>query len=150
MERIMGAIFSSKYSIHDLSRCKGEGDEHLARFNMPLELGIAMGRRYSQTRRAERHDWLPLVPEEHQYARFISDLIGFDPYCYDGTVNTLIPKVMAWLTTRPDGVRPPQPQAVLAALPAFTTAKMNLMQQWRDTIPWGYIVEEAQKAVPSM
>ena len=39
MERIAKAIFSSKYSFHDLSRCKGEGSEQLARFNMPLEPG---------------------------------------------------------------------------------------------------------------
>lgn len=43
MKRIESAVLSSKYSIHDLSRCKGEGDENLARFNMPLERGIAMG-----------------------------------------------------------------------------------------------------------
>ncbi len=36
LERIKRALFTSKYSIHDLSRCKGEGDEQLARFNMPL------------------------------------------------------------------------------------------------------------------
>lgn len=47
MERIVRAIFSSHLSIHDLSRCRGEGDEQLARFNMPLELGIAMARRYN-------------------------------------------------------------------------------------------------------
>src|SRR5688572_17238718 len=46
MERIVRAIFSSYYSIHDLSRCRGEGDERLARFNMPLELGIAMAHRF--------------------------------------------------------------------------------------------------------
>ncbi|HVR99441.1 MAG TPA: hypothetical protein VMW27_22655, partial [Thermoanaerobaculia bacterium] len=32
MERILKAMFSSKYSIHDLSRCRGEGEEGLARF----------------------------------------------------------------------------------------------------------------------
>lgn len=37
MDRIANAVFSSRYSIHDLSRCRGEGDELLARFNMPLE-----------------------------------------------------------------------------------------------------------------
>jgi hypothetical protein len=97
MERITRATFSSKYSIHDLSRCKGEGDEHLARFNMALELGIAIGRRCTQRKKAERHDWLLLVPEDHDYARFVSDLAGFDPCRYDGTVNALIPKVMSWL-----------------------------------------------------
>jgi hypothetical protein len=148
MERITRAIFSSKYSIHDLSRCRGEGDEHLARFNMPLELGIAMARRYTQTKKFERHDWLLLVPEGHQYIKFISDLAGFDPSRYDGTVKTLIPKVMAWLATRPDAVRTPTPQDVLAALTAFTTEKEKLKRQWGDEIPCADIVLAARSMVP--
>jgi hypothetical protein len=36
----------SKYSIHDLSRCTGEGAENFARLNMPLEPGIAMARQF--------------------------------------------------------------------------------------------------------
>jgi hypothetical protein len=32
--RILAAIAASKYSIHDLSRSRGEGDENLARLNM--------------------------------------------------------------------------------------------------------------------
>ena len=39
--RIPTTIAASKYSIHDLSRATGEGSENLARFNMPLELGMA-------------------------------------------------------------------------------------------------------------
>jgi hypothetical protein len=149
MERITRTIFSSKYSIHDLSRCQGEGDERLARFNMPLELGIAMARRYTQSRKAERHDWLLLVPEGHQYLKFLSDLAGFDPYRYDGTVQTLIPKVMAWLATRPDAVRTPTPQDVLTALPTFAAAKGHLQRQWGDDIPWADIVLAARVAVPT-
>ena len=46
MDRITRAILSSKYSIHDLCRCRGEGDANLARFNMPLELGVSMAQRF--------------------------------------------------------------------------------------------------------
>jgi predicted phosphoadenosine phosphosulfate sulfurtransferase len=141
MERIKRAIFSSKYSIHDLSRCKGEGDEHLARFNMPLELGIAMGRRYAQRRKAEKHDWLALVPEDHDYVRFVSDLAGFDLYRYDRTGETLIPKVMVWLATRPDAVRTRTPQDVVKALPRFTAEIEKLEHQWLGADPpWTDIV----------
>src|SRR4051794_26873514 len=45
LERILTALNLCRYSIHDLSRCRGEGDENLARFNMPLELGMAMALR---------------------------------------------------------------------------------------------------------
>jgi hypothetical protein len=86
MARILRAIIESKYSIHDLSRCKGEGDANLARFNMPWELGIAMAHRHLSRRAAGRHDWLVLVPLGHQYQAFISDISDFDPGMHDGSV----------------------------------------------------------------
>src|SRR5579862_2661544 len=46
LTRILRALFSSKYSIHDLSRCTGQGGDNMARFNMPLELGMAMASRF--------------------------------------------------------------------------------------------------------
>ncbi len=148
MERITRTIFSSKYSIHDLSRCKGEGSEQLARFNMPLELGIAIARRYTQTDEAHKHDWLLLVPQGHQYGRFVSDLAGFDPKPHDGTVKSIVPKVMSWLKTRPDAVQTPEPPEVLDALPNFVRAKSALEQAWNNDIPWGDILLAAKGHVP--
>lgn len=52
LARILQALFSSKYSIHDLSRCAGEGSDNLARFNMPLELGMAMASLHGAGQRA--------------------------------------------------------------------------------------------------
>jgi len=149
MERIARAIFESKYSIHDLSRCRGERDEQLARFNMPLELGIAMARRYTRTKKADRHDWLLLVPEGHAYVRFVSDLAGYDPVRHDGTVPSAARGVMGWLATRPDAVSAPTPQDALAALPAFISKKEELMRQWGDNVPWADIVLAARDTVPS-
>lgn len=149
MERITQAIFSSKYSIHDLSRCTGEGEERLARFNMPLELGIAMARRYTQRSPKKQHDWLILVPEGHQYLSFISDLAAFDPHHHDGTVKVVVQKVMSWLVTRPDAVRAPTPQDVLGALPTFLEEKVTLLEQWGDNVPWADVVLAAQRTAPS-
>ena len=148
MERITRAIFSSKYSIHDLSRCKGEGSEQLARFNMPLELGIAIARRYTQTDDAQKHDWLLLVLQGHQYGKFVSDLAGFDPKTHDGTVAVIVPRVMSWLKTRPDAVDTPDPPEVLAALPKFAQAKTALAQAWNNDIPWSDILLAAKEHVP--
>ncbi len=140
MERIVQAIFSSKYSIHDLSRCRGEGSEQLARFNMPLELGIAMARRHMTNRKTQQHDWLLLVPEGHTYLKFVSDLAGFDPMRYDGKTGSIVPRVMSWLATRPDAVRTPTPKEVLSALPRFQAEKARLRQEWGATIPWSDLV----------
>ncbi|HBL29500.1 MAG TPA: hypothetical protein DD490_21920 [Acidobacteria bacterium] len=140
MERIVRAIFSSQLSIHDLSRCRGEGDERLARFNMPLELGIAMARRFQPEPPGGQHDWLLLVPEGHHYARFISDLAGYDPVQYDGNPATVIPKVMIWLATRPSAVQILLPRDVVAAFPEFQARKASLKAAWGDSPPWADLV----------
>lgn len=143
MERIVQAIFSSKYSLHDLSRCRGEGSEQLARFNLPLELGIAMARRFGV--RGKKHDWLLLVPEGHQYVKFVSDLAGFDPMRYDGTAESVVPKVISWLATRPDAVRTPTPKVVLGALPAFQAEKLRLKDEWKREVTWADLVLAASE-----
>ena len=145
MERIFQALYSSHYSIHDLSRCRGEGDEVLARFNMPLELGIAMSRRY-KGEQANPHDWLVLVPSTAPYARFVSDLAGYDLPPYDGTELSLIQQVLAWLMVLPDALPGVNPLQVQARLGAFREEKVRLKAQWGQ-IPWKLLVEAAVKAV---
>ena len=146
MERIVRAIFSSYYSIHDLSRCRGEGDESLARFNMPLELGIAMARRF-QTK-GQKHDWLALVPDGHLYGRYVSDLAGFDPGRYDGRPESAVPTVVSWLATRLTNKRALEPTRVLAALPQFEERKNRLQAEWGGKAPWADIVLAALDTAP--
>jgi hypothetical protein len=141
MERIVRALEGSRYSIHDFSRCRGEGDANLARFNMPLELGIAMAQRFGRARKRRTHDWLLLVPAGHDYQRFVSDLAGYDPVPHDGTVETIVPAVMAWLTTRPDAIpTPSSPDDVLRALPAFVGEVDALGARWYGHLTWSAVV----------
>lgn len=145
MERICASLHDSRYSIHDLSRCTGEGDHNLARFNMPLELGMAMGRRFAgQEDAGPDHDWLILVPEGHSYVRFISDLAGFDPGMHGSSQETIVPVVMAWLWTRDDAVPAMDPSQVLEALPRFEAAKQRLDTKWANRTPWHLVLQEAQ------
>ena len=143
MERIVQAIFTSRYSIHDLSRCRGEGDEQLARFDMPLELGIAMARRFMTTGQRSQHDWFLLVPQGHLYARFISDLAGFDPARYSGTPESVVPRVVSWLCSRPNAAVVTTPLRVLAVLPQFRQAHGELQAQWQSEAPWSEILRVA-------
>ena len=145
MARITRAIFESKYSIHDLSRCQGEGDANLARFNMPLELGIAMAQRYMVRRADKRHDWLAMVPAGHQYGRFISDLSGFDPVTYDGSERGLVVAIVTWLSTRVDAIRVVSPQLVLKGLLEFRREMRKLRKTWGPWPPWADIVLGALK-----
>jgi hypothetical protein len=54
--------------VHTPKRAR-KRDENLARFNMPLEIGMAMAKRFIGG--AEEHDWLVLVPEGHACGQFI-------------------------------------------------------------------------------
>lgn len=150
MDRIVRTLFESRYSIHDLSRSKGEGREGFARFNMPLELGIAMARRYMTRDSEQQHDWLLLVPPGHDHHRFISDLSGFDPAQYDGTVGTLVPRVIRWLFTRPDAVLSPNPSKVLRALPRFQLRRKGLGIDWAGEVPWSRVLDVAEEVAADL
>jgi hypothetical protein len=144
IDRIRKALFASRYSIHDLSRCRGQGDANLARFNMPLELGFAMARRFHD---AKSHDWLVLVPENHEYLGFISDLGAFDPQKHAGTKETVIPPVVNWLKTRPDAGVSPFPDTVIAKLPAYLNQLDDLRVRSGGELPWSELILTARQHV---
>jgi len=148
LDRITRAIFNSRYSIHDLSRCSGEGDENLARFNMPLELGMAMAKRFIGG--AGDHDWLVLVPEGHAYGKLISDLAAFDPPRHDGSVEKVTSAVMAWLATRKDAVPAVTPKLVLSKLSEFREKKAGLDDTWGGYTPWADVIVLANETAKTV
>jgi hypothetical protein len=103
----------------------------------PWQRGV--GRRGSK----HRHDWLLLVPHDHPYRQFISDLAGYDPTEHDGTPGGIVPAVMSWLATRPDAVQCPTPREVLESLADFYTAAKALGDRWHGQAPWADLVLEA-------
>lgn len=147
IDRIRDALFSSRFSIHDLSRCRGQGNANLARFNMPLELGFAMARKFVADGLGDSHDWLVLVPEGHEYLNFVSDLGAFDPKTHRGTAETIIPPVVNWLTTRPRAPVPAFPDELTQQLPAFLEEMRRLRLRSGGELPWSTTVSTAQKHV---
>jgi hypothetical protein len=147
--RIITTIAASKYSIHDLSRSTGEGGENLARFNMPLELGMAAAFRFEREGSDRPHRWLALVPEGYAYQRFVSDLAGFDPARHDFSVHSMIREVSAWLRTL-DDVLVPAPSAlrILQSFPNFRDELANLRTEALDKETWADILLAASKSVP--
>ena len=76
LEKICRLIGESAFSIHDISRVERNQND-LPRFNMPLELGIALGfRRFGAGRRP--HRVLILDAEPYRYRETTSDLAGLD------------------------------------------------------------------------
>lgn len=102
MKRIGEALRNSAFSIHDLSRYKGEPQrDFLSRFNMPFELGMAfeMFRAYASRESSLRHEWLALVPDDFPKDKVLSDLGGYDPERYKGRediVHLVVTRLNSW------------------------------------------------------
>ena len=155
---IMRLLSISEYSIHDLCRCRGEGDELLGRFNMPFELGMAvmLENHHTQEGRSneEKHKWFFLVPQNVEFRKFISDLAGYDPKQYDGTIEDLVRKVVSLLSPLPEARRlPPPSNRVFAAFPEFVRRKKVLEADYgkgSGDIPWRFIVDAARRIADAM
>ncbi len=151
IERISEALFESKYSIHDLSRFTGEGIDNFARFNMPLELGIAIALRYAGRRTGRVHNWQVLVAGGYAYQRFASDLAGFDPSMHDMTVASMVRVVSSWLRRQPDVAAPaPSARAVLAAYEEFRLQIEHLRHEALDDSIWPDILLAAYRTSPRL
>jgi len=147
--RILQTISESKYSIHDLSRFTGEGSDNLARFNMPLELGMAAAFQFERRGSARPHYWLALVPEGFGYQRFISDLAGFDPARHDQSVPSVIREVCVWLRDRED-VEEAVPTAVRIheRFDLFKEQVATLRAEALEEETWWDLVTAAERTVP--
>jgi len=148
MDRIAQALRTSRYSVHDLSRCKGERDTNLARMNMPLELGMALEQNF-----VAHHEWTVLAPRKHRYDQFISDLAGFDLPTYDERPESVISPLLAWFGSMPElDVNPDlHPASVALVLPEFRKELDSLRDTagWESNLPWQRIVALGWRIVHS-
>ena len=97
IEKIIDLIRSSRYSIHDLSRCQArEAGEHY-RLNMPFELGMDFGCRHYGEEPLSSKVVLILEEERYRYQAAISDLAASDIEAHGGNYRTAVRKVRNWL-----------------------------------------------------
>ena len=149
ISRIADAIANSKYSIHDLSRFTGQGVENLARFNMPLELGVAVALRHERQGSMKPHNWLVLVPGGYLYQKFVSDLAGFDPSQHELTATSVIREVYSWLRLQEDAIFPtPTAQAIWKAFASFKAEVVLRQQSALGRSIWPDILNAAAITVP--
>ena len=97
LSRIIQIINDSLYAIHDLSRAGLDSRTRLARFNMPLELGIFLGAKEFGGKRNAMKTYLMLDRDRYRYQKFISDLSGIDPKAHNNKPETAIINVRDWL-----------------------------------------------------
>ena len=80
LETIIGLIVKSDYSIHDLSRI--EISKGIPRFNMPVELGLALYRSHATN---GRHWVYVFESKPYRAQKTTSDINGIDPQIHHGT-----------------------------------------------------------------
>lgn len=96
LSKILELIESSKYSIHDLSRCQAKKKGEYFRLNMPFELGIDFGcRRYVESSGGKKI--LILEERRYQLKAALSDMAGCDVEAHGGNYQQAVRKVRNWL-----------------------------------------------------
>jgi len=151
IDRIARGLRESKYSIHDLSRFHGEGPDNLSRFNMPLELGMALSMRYQGKASGTPHNWVVLVPNGFVHQKFISDLAGFDPPTHEQTPASVIKAISGWLSIQPDFSPPaPSPRSILEAYPKLISRLDLAKADSLGHLTWPAIVESVERVITAM
>lgn len=114
LHKIVRLIGGARLSIHDISRIELDRINGLPRFNMPIELGIALCAKHLRSDATRDHAFLVLDSERYRYQRFASDLAGVDIAAHGGEVQRVIAAVRDFLA----------PHAP-ASLPGATAARQR-------------------------
>lgn len=96
---ILDLIEACDWGIHDLSAVELDQSTHVPRFNMPLELGMAIGAIYFGGPRQRIKRLLILEREPHRYDASISDISGQDIEAHRGDLAQAIKAVRNWLSS---------------------------------------------------
>jgi len=99
LSKIVELIESSKFSIHDLSRCQASEVDEYYRLNMPFELGIDYGCREFMGEKFKSKKLLLLEAEKYRYQAAISDLSGCDIKIHNNDPQKAIRQVRNWLVS---------------------------------------------------
>lgn len=96
---IMKLMETSKYSIHDISRCEPLNPGDLPRFNMPYEMGLDIGCMRFGNEQMKEKLCLIVEKEKNRYDKIISDISGQDIKEHGDDPKILIARVLEWLDT---------------------------------------------------
>jgi hypothetical protein len=99
LDRILELVSSSKFGIHDLSRCKSDAADEYYRMNMPFELGIDHGCRKFGTGTLIEKSILILEGESYEYQKALSDIAGWDIHSHGLDFQKAVRHVRNWLVS---------------------------------------------------
>lgn len=126
-------IGDSDDTIHDLSRT-AVGAMGLPRFNMPFELGLAMGARHYGGERQRTKRACIMVALDHALPRYLSDLAGSDPAVHHDDPHAVIRIVRGHLHRTPSGQGLPGAAHMIQLFERFRGDVPFLARQARLTV----------------
>ncbi|MEL0154183.1 hypothetical protein [Sphingopyxis sp.] len=121
IDRIAELISSSKYGIHDLSRCRSTKRGEFARMNMPFELGMDYGAKTFGPANLQTKSILVLEGRRYDFQKTLSDIAGWDIEPHGGKYREAMRHVRGWLIDHADA-----PNIGLAAI----EGKYAAFQEW--------------------
>lgn len=89
MEKIKELVTMTKYSIHDISRCKAPKKNSWYKMNMPFELGFDFSSKFFSKKMSDKQ-YLVLTGGQYNMRHFFSDFMGYDTFCYGESAEKLI------------------------------------------------------------
>ncbi|CAH0495839.1 hypothetical protein [Novosphingobium sp. CECT 9465] len=104
LERIIDLVKTSKYGIHDLSRCMSAEAGEYARMNMPFELGLDHGRVRFGEEYLSTKSILILEKTKYDYQKTLSDISGWDIEPHNGDHIKAVRVVRNWLVQQASAV----------------------------------------------
>lgn len=96
INKICELIKRCRYSIHDISRIRSRKRGEYYRLNMPFELGIDIGCRFSDEGILKSKTCLILEKERYRYQRALSDLSNSDIKNHNDNPETIVLQVRNW------------------------------------------------------
>lgn len=97
LDRILEIVRTSKYGIHDLSRCRASVEGEFSRMNMPFELGLDHACRKFGAGDLSTKSMLVLETVRYDYQKVLSDISGWDIRAHGGDFQRAVTHVRTWL-----------------------------------------------------
>lgn len=118
LEKIIDLVSSSRFSIHDLSRCRAVNAGDHQRMNMPFELGVDYGIRRCGGEQAASKRFLIFEGVQYELKRALSDLAGQDVEFHKSDFETVIKKVRDFFRVEAN-VQAPGPAKLISDYATF-------------------------------
>lgn len=136
LERLHDLIAACDRGVHDLSRVELSEQSGTPRFNMPYELGVAIGAKTFGGARQRQKQNLILARRREQWHPAVSDLAGIDPVFHGDDERKVVGAIRAFLGRTPDDVLLPGLEHIWRTyqdfqrdLPALARAAKHSMQE---------------------